>query len=263
MVINNNEKYLKGYWKHEAIGFVIDAKVFDHLLGIHFSEVQQLLSEMNILPETYCQKWFTSLCIHVLSFESVFDFVEQLFKEGYQFLFRFGLSVIKTLEKQILEARNHEKIYKLLRFEDITVENLGSEIIKGASSFQFSSINFSLLRQQLYKEKVKPSLDAADAFRKKQEEEDKNDPEIEGECPLCHMSVSEFWCFDCKKAICEGCKDEPEDDSPHDPDTHKVIPLEEYEGEEGKNFKTREEEEEEEEDINARISQLKINGKSS
>ena len=64
-VINNNEKYIPGYWRTEAAAFGTDAFVFKALLEDHDSELAEHLVSCCISPETYLQKWFTALCIQV------------------------------------------------------------------------------------------------------------------------------------------------------------------------------------------------------
>jgi hypothetical protein len=43
---------------------------------------QAHLQRLNVLPDTYCQKWWCGLCIHVLPFESIYDFIEQFLKRA-------------------------------------------------------------------------------------------------------------------------------------------------------------------------------------
>lgn len=71
--VNSDEKYIPGYWKETAIGFATDAYVFDYLLRRIHPELAEHLAKCYILPEMYCQKWFTNLCVHVLPFENVFQ----------------------------------------------------------------------------------------------------------------------------------------------------------------------------------------------
>lgn len=35
-----------------------------------------------LFPETYCQKWFVGLCVHVLPFSALLDFFDAFFKGG-------------------------------------------------------------------------------------------------------------------------------------------------------------------------------------
>ena len=40
------------------------------------------LAAKYVFPNTFCQKWFAGLCVHVLPFEDLCDFLEMFFEHG-------------------------------------------------------------------------------------------------------------------------------------------------------------------------------------
>ena len=171
--LNFNDKYIPGYWKAEAVAFGRDGYVFQSLLEKFHPAVAKHLAENGILPTTYAQKWFSGLCIHVLDFESLFPFFDNFFKEGYPFLFRFGLSVVNVLKDQILAAKSPTTIFELLRLDsknkDIP-EEIGKKIMEIATSDEYKDLgDLEEMRKIAYETKIKPQLEAA---KKRREELD-------------------------------------------------------------------------------------------
>jgi len=85
LYLNEDQKYVPGYWRAEAIAFATDAHVFESLLRERYSKVAEHLSTHCILPETFCQKWFIGLCVHVLSFDALFIFFRTILGKGIPF----------------------------------------------------------------------------------------------------------------------------------------------------------------------------------
>ena len=98
-------------------------------------QVGALLQSACVVPEAYASKWFIGLCVHVLPFEALFDFVEarpptrkpvpcycaamrgarrpilgmrtlQAFlTEGFVFLFKFSLALIEKTSDKLLACK--------------------------------------------------------------------------------------------------------------------------------------------------------------
>lgn len=96
--INSNPKYIPGFWKHEAVAFVRDAYVFDRILRRKNQPLADHLAKAGALPETFCQKYLVALCIHVLPFDALFEFLESFFTHGVRALHRFAISFVSQLE---------------------------------------------------------------------------------------------------------------------------------------------------------------------
>lgn len=103
--MNFDPKYVPGYWRSEAVALATDGYVFDSLLAKRFPEVHSHLAKNFIFPETYVQKWFSGLSIHVLPFEAIYPFFEDFLKNGYVSLFQFGLSLIDQHKEELLNAK--------------------------------------------------------------------------------------------------------------------------------------------------------------
>jgi len=229
--VNQNEFYLPGYWKAEAVGFAIDAYVFDHLLEKFHPDVRKLLQDKFILPETYLQKWFIGLGIHVLPFDALFLFFEMFLQHGYTFLFQFGLSFFEHTKDAILKAKQQADIYAILRLENKKEEDLALQIVEKALKYDLSEFNFKELRTKMYEEKLKARLEAAkkSGFVNQQESDDEEDSEEdedeEGqECQICTEMIPDFYCTQCKVLVCEQCHEEGKGEHKKN---HKVKPIDE------------------------------------
>lgn len=162
--LNSEERYLKGYWKHEAVGFATDAHVFDHLLSAHFKDVAEHLAKHFILPETYCQKWFVGLNIHVLPFEAEFEFFGDFLRVGQPYLLQFGLSLIDHLKSDLLATRDASRLYALLRLDKKVVPDATAlSIVKKAAEFEskVKEVDLPELRKKMFETKLKARLEAA------------------------------------------------------------------------------------------------------
>lgn len=240
--LNFNEKYLPGYWKHEAVKFAIDAYVFQELALKFVPKVAQHLQKNQVDPSSYCQKWFVGLCVHVLPFQYLFQYYEGFFKGGYKFLFQFGLSLINQLQDKLLAVHNnHHLTFGLLRLDpkiiphDAKFDEMVNKVFEGTKDYNLDGIDFTELRQQAYDKNLKARMENA---KKHNEANHDSDDEIE-DCPLCDDDLPEVYCTECKIKICESCHNKPPADSKH-LRAHKVKPLDDSDEDE-------EEEDEEEE----------------
>ena len=80
--LNADARYLPGYWRHEAVALATDAHVFNHLLTARDNELAQHLAAKFVFPDTFCQKWFPSLNVHILPFAALCDFFDLFFEHG-------------------------------------------------------------------------------------------------------------------------------------------------------------------------------------
>lgn len=167
-----HEKVLVGYWTSEPVAFATDAYVFYHILKDKDPELHQCLEKYHILPETFLQKWFTTLCIGVLPMEALFLFFDKFLIESLQsstnlYLFQMGLSLMKHIRLGILGANNVATIYSYLRLDaslklfDGDKKNLALDIVRLADQFDLTEYDFKKLREQLFDEKLKTRLESA------------------------------------------------------------------------------------------------------
>jgi hypothetical protein len=233
--LNSNPKYIPQYWKSQSVASATDAYVFQKLMARYFPDVYQHLEQSTIQPDTYCQKWFVALCVHVLPFEALFSFFENFFQEGHTFLIKFALSLIKHISEPLLKTKDPSEIFALLRLEDKYVTpDVALSIVEGARDFDLSDIDFEKERREAFETHLKERLEAA---KRRQEEEldeedeitdystdEEDDDEDSGECNLCNNLMSEVYCTVCDKRICSKCvKKNIQGHSP----SHKTVDIEE------------------------------------
>ena len=167
-----NRTVLVGYWTEEPVAFATDAYVFDYLLADHDPEVHQHLSRNYILPETYAQKWFTTLCVGVLPFKVLFLFFDTFLDQSLStssniFLFQFALSLMKHIREGILHTKNVGIIYQHLRLDSslpqfsAKTSDLAMSIVEGAKDYDLTRYDFPKLRQKAFDEKLKLRMEAA------------------------------------------------------------------------------------------------------
>ncbi|UJR29434.1 hypothetical protein I4U23_010646 [Adineta vaga] len=177
-----HRKILVGYWTEEPIAFATDAYVFDYLLADFYPDIHQHLSKSFILPETYAQKWFTTLCVNVLPFKALFLFFEifrtqSLLTSSNTFLFQFALSLMKHIREGILQTKNIAVIYQHLRLDsslpqfNTKFDELTVSIVEEAKDYDLTSYDFVKLREKAFNEKLRSRLEAA----KRAHDEKKND----------------------------------------------------------------------------------------
>ncbi|CAF2040263.1 unnamed protein product [Rotaria magnacalcarata] len=168
---------LIGYWTAEPVAFAVDAYVFDYLLAKHEPEIHKHLSKNYIFPETYAQKWFTTLCVGVLPFEALFLFfdtlvTQSLLESSNIFLFQFALSLMKHIREELLNSKKVADIYGYLRLDPSLplfypkANDLTISVVQHAKDYDLSQYDFALLRQQVFEEKLKARLEAANRAHK-------------------------------------------------------------------------------------------------
>jgi len=245
--INNNEKYLPGYWKAEAVKFATDAYVFQELAIKFEPKVANHLRANGVDPSSYCQKWFVGLCVHVLPFKHLFRFFEGFLNGGYKFLMQFGLSLFHELEQQLLAVdKNHAVFFGLLRLDpafiphDDKFDILVNSIFEGTKNYNLDGTNFSQLRAETYDRYLRARMESATNHQAAKDSDD----EIE-DCPLCNDDLPEVYCKECKIKICENCHNNPPAGSSH-LRAHKVKPLDDSDEEEEESEDDGDDEEEKE-----------------
>jgi len=171
--VNSDPKFIPGYWKNEAIGFATDAYVFGDLLNKRNPKLAAHLKECFILPDMYCQKWFTALCVHTLPYEFVFDFMDGFFKIGFKFLFQFALSLMDALQEKLFATTNPGDLLALLRldkeFLDTPLDY--AAIISAAHDIDVNGVDYKALREEMYNQYILPRIERA----KRAAEEDSDD----------------------------------------------------------------------------------------
>mmetsp|Transcript_5661 Transcript_5661/g.16994 ORF Transcript_5661/g.16994 Transcript_5661/m.16994 type:complete len:317 (-) Transcript_5661:186-1136(-) len=100
--IGRDDKYSPGYWHAAPDAYVRDAMVYARLAEEREPEVAALLQQACLVPEAYASKWLIGLCVHVLPFRALFDYVEAFLEHGHAFLFRFSLALLRRTKEKLL-----------------------------------------------------------------------------------------------------------------------------------------------------------------
>eukprot|EP00744_Colponema_vietnamica_P006283 GILI01009141.1.p1 GENE.GILI01009141.1~~GILI01009141.1.p1 ORF type:complete len:327 (+),score=117.60 GILI01009141.1:60-983(+) len=177
-------KYLPMYFKSESVAFGTDALVYNSMVEKRFPAVSAQLKSKYIVPETYCQKWFTALCVHVLPFELLFKHFENFFRFGYVYSFQFSLAVLSVLGDRIASTKEIPKLFELLRLDAKTVSrDTLSAIVEAAVDVDVSEFDIPALRAEFMPIIQKRIDDARAALAEEddEEEEDWDDDEEDDE----------------------------------------------------------------------------------
>ncbi|CEM35592.1 unnamed protein product [Vitrella brassicaformis CCMP3155] len=185
--LHRKDKYVPGYWKAAPPAFVRDAKVYQKITAHYFPQVAEHTTKLCVVPEAYAQKWLVGLCIHVLPFRALCDFLEAFFNKGVEFLFQFTQGLIKTIEGDLLAEKDVSKVLAMLRLdasiyaddktaagEDKTPGSFFGQIVQEAINFDLSEVSIDALRAEAMEE-----MKIEEERRKKRDAElDEEDDEI-------------------------------------------------------------------------------------
>lgn len=116
--LNDEPKYNPGYWKASPAAFKRDAEVYWQLLNEDpvTAPVAAHVTKCGVVPEAYCQKYFVGLCVHLLPYSTLMTFIESYLVHGWEFLFKFAITVFRSLAPRIL-ASTTAGIFELMRLD--------------------------------------------------------------------------------------------------------------------------------------------------
>eukprot|EP00331_Platyophrya_macrostoma_P001517 CAMPEP_0176407154 /NCGR_PEP_ID=MMETSP0127-20121128/1262_1 /TAXON_ID=938130 /ORGANISM="Platyophrya macrostoma, Strain WH" /LENGTH=535 /DNA_ID=CAMNT_0017786345 /DNA_START=23 /DNA_END=1630 /DNA_ORIENTATION=- len=195
-----SKAYIPGHWAAEATGFATSAWVVEHFMQKHFPDVAEHFKKMKFWPDTYLQKIMSGLCVHVLRFEDLFDFLDQFMEGGFVYLLKFCLSMIEHFRAHLLKITAAEKInelFEIMRLDSKAVDRSDvKKILQRAPSFPLQKdmvSSLDVLRSEVYQEKVAPRIQRA--------------PKTEAfePCAVCDKKRPTWWNDDLG-AVCSDCK---------------------------------------------------------
>jgi hypothetical protein len=216
----NLPKYVPNYWKGVAIASATDGYVFQGILEQEYKDVYEHFGKLSLWPETYVNKWWVALCMNILSIERMLDFYDDFFAEGHLFFFRFGLSLVREYEQDLLELKDVGSIHALLRLDSTATNTSGQvklvtqsrmdSIMSKSNLSKFDKIITALgiagqggkidqLRISVYDKYLKQRMtQAAEVLQSKHPD-----------CGLCEdgKGKGESRCADCRKYVCDDCRD--------------------------------------------------------
>ncbi len=189
--LHDEPKYMPNYWCTEAVKFATDAHVFAAMLKERDRELSDHFAKNTLMPDTYCQKWFVALCVHVLPFSTLMNFLTHFFEEGHIVFFKFGLSLAAHLRTRLIASNNPGELFSLLRLDqsnfgtkDQTKEakvqvfiEAADAIVAGARKVSLEGFNIEEMRKVAFETIVGPRVENARKRMAQREEED-SDSEI-------------------------------------------------------------------------------------
>ena len=154
--LTREPKYTPGYWRAAPEPFVRDAMVYGRLVQEFEPEVAALLQQACVVPEAYASKWFVGLCVHVLPYEALFDFVEGFLREGHMFLFKFSIALVQATKAKLLSFKPTDVnlILEVLRLDicqypdDFEGGAFFTEMVKAAAQVPLEQAHIEKLREE-------------------------------------------------------------------------------------------------------------------
>ncbi|KAL7712696.1 TBC domain containing protein [Entamoeba marina] len=160
-VLNNEDFYIPGYWKAQATGYATDTYSAMEVAKIVNPTVYNLIYSKQPFPETFCQKFFTAIGIHVFPFEVEFDVMENFLLRGRVYLVQLICAVFDVQAENFISANAIDKIFALLRLDkDVVSKDTMKKIV--AASINYSEVeNFDIIgmRQEMYDLHLKKRLE--------------------------------------------------------------------------------------------------------
>lgn len=193
------KEFIGGHWSAEAVGFATNAWLWEAMLKKIHPDIAKHFDKLNFWPDTFLQKLFSGLGVHVLRFEELFPFLDEFFQGGLKWLFKYAFAIVEHFRDQILKVTAPEQINEL--YEIMRLDSRASEpedhiaIFNRAKRMQVDEVlaNMDIERMQVYNTKVAPRLARAPktvAFEP---------------CGICDTNKPKWWCDGCDVAICEEC----------------------------------------------------------
>lgn len=198
------KEYIPGHWASEAVGFATNAWTFEAILQEVHKDVAEHFNKMNFWPDTYLQKIMSGLCIHVLPFTQLFEFLDNFMEQGFPYLLKFCLGIIERFRSDLLKIDSPTKInelFSIMRLDASTVEVSDiKNILKNANRLNIDDQLKRLdnIRSEAYDKKVGPRMQRA--------------PKVEAFEPCFHCNVNKpTWYSDTHGITCSECKAKLED----------------------------------------------------
>lgn len=194
-----SSEYIPGHWAAEAVGFSTSAWVVEYFMKELYRDVALHLEKLRFWPDTYLQKILTGLCIHVLSFNELFEFLNAFMEGGQKYLICFCLAVVEHFRSNLLgiqSAVEASTLYETMSLNSRVchVSDVRA-ILKRAPLINLGEDGekISLIRSAVYEKHVGPRISLAPKV-----------PTFEP-CELCQKERPS-WFSDDVGAVCTNCK---------------------------------------------------------
>ena len=194
-----HKEYIPGHWAAEAVGFATSAYTWEFLLQEVDPELYSHFKEVGFMPETYLQKLFSGLTVHVLDFDLMYDFLEHFVLEGFSFLLRFATALATHLRPQLLKCGTAQiaDLYRFMRMDPSVVSRADATcILKKTKEMDLRGPleQVDNWRMRAYNEFVEPRIMRAP-------KEETFEP-----CVICEVERPIWLCEECG-TVCNSCHD--------------------------------------------------------
>ena len=162
-VFNKSNYYIPGYWKAQAIGFATDSYTAMEIARMVTPTAATLVWQSMKFPETFCQKFFTALGIHVFPFKYQFSIIAKFCRGGRKFLVQMLCAVLHFQEDKFKMARGATDFYPLMALDPSVCDpNIYQLIVDNAEKFTLVA-NFDLhsLGERMYECYLKERMEKA------------------------------------------------------------------------------------------------------
>ena len=192
------KEYIPGHWAAEAVGFATSAWVVEFFMKKLYPDVAAHFHKLNFWPDTYLQKILSGLCVHVLDFKYLFDFLDLFMKSGFEFLIRFCLGIVDVFQEKLLtkNATKMNELYEIMRLDKREVDpSLIPKIFARAADITLGpdAHSLDLIRSNVYDEKLARRMQRAAKV------------ETFEPCEVCEKGRPK-WYAEEHGAVCESCK---------------------------------------------------------
>ena len=118
IALHKSEAHSKGYFQSEAEKFLSDGRVFMELMKKLDKPLADHLESKGVVPQMWSVKYFIGLCVHLLPFEAVFDYWDNVFEHGHVFVYKFLAAFLAYFRDQLMAATATSGLMTIMRVED-------------------------------------------------------------------------------------------------------------------------------------------------
>ena len=152
---------LRGFFieKFPLLGLYI--YIFKFYLRKKFKKVFEHFNKLEIPNQSWIGKWFQSLFVHTFPIDDVIRIWDGIFSEGLKFIISFSLSIINSLENQILKSNDLIEVIELFQMLNSSYYNIKGgfkydieKMIEDAKVFYISTEDFNKLTLEYENNKI-------------------------------------------------------------------------------------------------------------
>lgn len=167
--LNASPRHHLGYYKAQPSRFFLDSMTLYELTKIYMPALSDHLTSLGFVKQNYhmfCVKWFVGLGLHMMPYSVLLTYMECFLFHDIEFIFKFSLVYLHTLEKEIIDRKTMTEVNGLLRNEDLGDHKKPHPLIKAWPEQDFfrgviaealkvnlnDKVNFNDLREREHRE---------------------------------------------------------------------------------------------------------------